>query len=81
VQSDDKLFWLTPRVLRLGQSYPESARLPRIVQAFSQRGIAGTRESAYVKVTEGYDIARKGASRAMNTGYVLGTRTEVVRQI
>ena len=29
VASDGKLFWLTPRVLRLGQSYLESARLPR----------------------------------------------------
>jgi enterochelin esterase-like enzyme len=29
VAGDGKLFWLTPRVLRLGQSYLESARLPR----------------------------------------------------
>ena len=34
VAGDGKLFWLTPRVLRLGQSYLESARLPRIVQPF-----------------------------------------------
>ena len=37
VASDGKLFWLTPRVLRLGQSYLESARLPRIVQPFLAR--------------------------------------------
>ena len=37
VATDGKLFWLTPRVLRLGQSYLESARLPRIVQPFLQR--------------------------------------------
>lgn len=79
VQSDGKLFWLTPRVLRLGQSYLESARLPRIVQPFLQRVTAGTQESAYVSVMDGDDIvyiARNGASRAMNTGYVLGARVQ-----
>ena len=29
VDTDGKLFWLAPRVLRLGQSYLDSARLPR----------------------------------------------------
>ena len=79
VQSDGKLFWLTPRVLRLGQSYLESARLPRIVQPFLQRVTAGTQESAYVSVMDSDDIvyiARNGASRAMNTGYVLGARVQ-----
>ena len=32
VASDGKLFWLTPRVLRLGQSYLDAARLPRLLQ-------------------------------------------------
>lgn len=32
VASDGKPFWLTPRVLRLGQSHLESVPLPRIVQ-------------------------------------------------
>src|SRR4030095_13549675 len=44
VAGDGKLFWLTPRVLRLGQSYLESARLPRIVQPYLQRVAAGTHE-------------------------------------
>jgi IclR family transcriptional regulator, pca regulon regulatory protein len=77
IASDGKLFWLTPRVLRLGQSYLESARLPRIVQPFLQRVTAGTHESAFVSVMDGDDvvyIARNGSSRAMNTGYVLGAR-------
>jgi IclR family pca regulon transcriptional regulator len=56
VAGDGKLFWLTPRVLRLGQSYLESARLPRIVQPFLQRVTAGTQESAYVSVMDGDDI-------------------------
>ena len=79
VASDGKLFWLTPRVLRLGQSYLESARLPRIVQPFLQRVTAGTQESAYVSVMDGDEIvyiARNGYSRAMNTGYVLGSRVQ-----
>jgi len=79
VASDGKLFWLTPRVLRLGQSYLESARLPRIVQPFLQRVTAGTQESAYVAVMDGNEIvyiARNGSSRAMNTGYVLGSRVQ-----
>ena len=79
VASDGKLFWLTPRVLRLGQSYLESARLPRIVQPFLQRVTAGTQESAYVSVMDGDEIvyiARNGSSRIMNTGYVLGSRVQ-----
>ncbi|MDO9402572.1 MAG: IclR family transcriptional regulator C-terminal domain-containing protein [Polaromonas sp.] len=77
VATDGKLFWLTPRVLRLGQSYLESARLPRIVQPFLQRVTAGTQESAFVSVMDGDEIvyiARNGSNRAMNTGYVLGSR-------
>jgi IclR family pca regulon transcriptional regulator len=75
--TDGKLYWLTPRVLRLGQSYLESARLPRIVQPFLHRVTAGTQEMAYVSVMDGDDvvyIARNGSNRAMNTGFVLGTR-------
>ncbi|RYF81956.1 MAG: 4-hydroxyphenylpyruvate dioxygenase [Comamonadaceae bacterium] len=77
VATDGKLFWLTPRVLRLGQSYLESARLPRIVQPFLQRVTAGTHETAYLSVLDGDDvvyIARNGPNRSMNTGYVLGAR-------
>jgi IclR family transcriptional regulator, pca regulon regulatory protein len=77
VASDGKLFWLTPRVLRLGQSYLESARLPRTVQPFLQRITAGTNEVAYLSVLDGDEtvyIARNGANRSMNTGFVLGSR-------
>jgi IclR family pca regulon transcriptional regulator len=79
VETDSKLFWLTPRVLRLGQSYLESARLPRIVQPFLQRVTAGIQEIAYVSVLDGDEvvyIARNGLNRTMNTGYVLGSRVQ-----
>jgi IclR family transcriptional regulator, pca regulon regulatory protein len=77
VATDGKLFWLTPRVLRLGQAFIESSRLARTVQPFLQRVTAGTQEIAYVSMLEGNDIvyvARNGPTRVMNTGFVLGAR-------
>lgn len=79
VATDGKLFWITPRVLRLGQSYLDSARLPRVVQPFLQRVTGGTHENAFVAVLDGFDvvyIARNGPSRTMNIGYVLGARVQ-----
>jgi IclR family pca regulon transcriptional regulator len=79
VGSDGKLFWLTPRILRLGHAYLESARLPRLVQPFLQRIAGGTQEVAYLGVLDGDDtvyIARSGAHRHMNTGYMLGSRIQ-----
>ena len=63
VSTDGKLFWLTPKVMRLGQSYIESARLPRIVQPSLQRLAMGTQEISFVAVLDGYElvyIARNG---------------------
>ena len=37
VESDGRLFWLTPRVLRLGWSYFDSAKLPRAFQPTCRR--------------------------------------------
>jgi IclR family pca regulon transcriptional regulator len=79
VGTDGKLFWLTPRILRLGHAYLESARLPRLVQPFLQRIAGGTQEIAYLGVLDGDDvvyIARSGAHRHMNTGYMLGSRIQ-----
>lgn len=77
VASDGKLFWLTPKVMRLGQFYLDSARLPRIVQPALQRLTMGTQEISYVSVLDGDEIiyiARNGPNRSMNTGFVLGAR-------
>jgi IclR family pca regulon transcriptional regulator len=79
VGSDGKLFWLMPRILRLGHAYLESARLPRLVQPFLQRIAGGTQEIAYLAVLDGSEavyIARSGAHRHMNTGYMLGSRIQ-----
>lgn len=75
VATDGKHFWLTPRVMRLGQSYLASARLPRLAQPFLQRLSSLTQESSYLAVRDGDDIvyvARNGPNRAMNSGFVLG---------
>jgi IclR family pca regulon transcriptional regulator len=77
VATDGKLFWLMPRILRLGHAYLESARLPRLVLPFLQRIAGGTQEIAYLGVLDGSEavyIARSGAHRHMNTGYLLGSR-------
>ncbi len=79
VATDGKQFWLTPVVLRLGQSYFESARLPRVAQPYLQRITAGTSETAFVSVLDGQDIvylARNGSNVYMNTGYVVGARVQ-----
>jgi len=77
VGTDGKLYWLMPRILRLGHAYVESARLPRLVQPFLQRITSGTEEIAYLGVLDGADsvyVARSGMHRHMLSGYMLGSR-------
>jgi IclR family transcriptional regulator, pca regulon regulatory protein len=77
VGTDGKLFWLMPRIMRLGHAYLESARLPRQVQPFLQRIVGGTQEIAYLAVLDGADavyIARSGSPRHLFAGYLLGSR-------
>lgn len=80
VGTDGKLYWLSPRILRLGHAYLESARLPRLVQPLLQRITAGTNEIAYLGVLDGDDtvfIARSGLQRHTASGYMPGTRLPV----
>ena len=77
VATDGKLYWLTPRMLRLGHGYLQSSRLARAVQPFLQRISSATGEPAYLAVLDGDEvvtIARNGPQAALNTGYVLGAR-------
>ena len=77
IGTDGKLYWLMPRILRLGHAYIESARLPRLVQPFLQRITSGTEEIAYLGVLDGDDtifIARSGLQRHTASGYMPGTR-------
>ena len=75
--SDGKQFGLTPRVLKVGWSYFDSAQLPRVVLPFLQRVTAAINESVYVSVLDNWElvfIARNGTTRVMTTGFVLGAR-------
>jgi IclR family transcriptional regulator, pca regulon regulatory protein len=77
VQTDGKHFWLTPRVLRLGQSYLGAARLPRIVQPFIQRLSMLTGETVNVSVLDGHEvvyIARSNSPRVVSIGFHSGAR-------
>lgn len=76
-ETDGKFYWLSPSVLRLGQSYLESARLPRQVQPFLQRMSMQTGETANLSVLDGHDVVyllRSNAPRVLSIGYHTGAR-------
>jgi IclR family pca regulon transcriptional regulator len=75
--SDGKQFWLLPRVLRLGQAFLDSARLPRLVQPFIQRVSMQSGETVNVSVLDGHEvvyIARSNSPRVISIGYHPGAR-------
>jgi len=75
--TDGKLFWLTPRVLRLSDSYLEAARLPRLVQPFIQRISMQCGETVNVSVLDGHEVvylARSNSPRVVSIGYHVGAR-------
>jgi IclR family pca regulon transcriptional regulator len=76
-QTDGKLFWLTPRILRLGQSYLESARLPRLVQPYLHQLSTVCGETANVSVLDGQEvvyISRSNSPRVVSIGFHAGAR-------
>lgn len=79
VQTDGKLYWLSPRVLRLGQAFIESSRLARIAQPVLQKITVGTNEAAFLSILDRDEmvyIARSSPNRTLNTGYVLGAHVD-----
>ncbi len=77
LQSDGTHFWLTPRILRLGWSYFDSAKVPRAVQPFLQRmsiELGGATFFAVLDEDEVIFVARNGTSRVQSQGFVLGAR-------
>jgi IclR family pca regulon transcriptional regulator len=75
--TDGKHYWLLPRVLRLGQSYLDAARLPRLVQPFLQRLSMQTGETANVSVLDGHEIVylvRSNSPRVVSIGFHAGAR-------
>lgn len=75
--TDGKQFWLGPRVLRLGQSYLDGARMPRLLQPFIQRLSMATGETVNVSVLDGHDVvyvARSNSPRVVSIGFHAGAR-------
>lgn len=77
VSQDRKMFALTPKVLRLAQSYMHSARLPRIVQPELQKLAYSLKEASSSGVLDGNDvicIAATTAGRVISPTLQPGTR-------
>jgi IclR family pca regulon transcriptional regulator len=75
--TDGRRFWLTPKVLTLGRSYLDSARLPRAITPYLQRLTAQLQESTNYSVLEGNDVvyvSRVNAPRLLTPGFEPGTR-------
>lgn len=76
-ETNGKQFWLAPRVLRLGQSYLDSARLPRLAQPFIQRLSMSTGESVNISLLDGHEVvyvARSNSPRVVSIGFHVGAR-------
>jgi len=77
VSSDRRMYSLSPKVLRLGQSYMHSARLPRIVQPELHKLAYALKEASSAGVLDGYDvicIAATEAGRLVSSTLQPGTR-------
>jgi IclR family pca regulon transcriptional regulator len=75
--TDGRVFWLTPKVLTLGRSYLDSARLPRAIVPYLQRLTAELQESTNYSVLEADDVvyvSRVNAPRHLTPGFEPGTR-------
>jgi IclR family transcriptional regulator, pca regulon regulatory protein len=76
--TDGKRFWLAARVLRLGASFLDAARFPRLAQPFLQQLSESTRETVNLSVLDGHEItylARSNSPRVLSVGYQRGART------
>jgi len=75
--TDGKHYWLLPRVLRLGQSYLEASRLPRLVQPFLQQLSMRTGETANFSALDGHEVVylvRSHSPRVLSIGFHPGAR-------
>jgi IclR family pca regulon transcriptional regulator len=77
VTQDRKMFALSPRVLRLAQSYMNSARLPRVVQPELYKLAHTLKEASAAGVLDGSEvisIAANAAGRVISTTLQTGVR-------
>lgn len=76
-ETDGRQYWLAPRILRLGQSFLDAARLPRQVQPFVQRASLQCGETVNFSVLDGHEVVymvRSNAPRLVSIGYHVGAR-------
>jgi IclR family transcriptional regulator, pca regulon regulatory protein len=76
-ESEGRRFALTPKVLRLAQSYMSSARLPRLIQPELNRLASTLKESSSAGVLEGDDVlcvAALSVGRVVSATLQPGTR-------
>ncbi|MFI7080079.1 IclR family transcriptional regulator C-terminal domain-containing protein [Micromonospora sp. NPDC049903] len=77
VQSDGRMFRLSPQILELGYAYLSSIGLPEIAQPHLQRLVQEVHESSSVCVLDGdavVYVARVPTSRIMTVSITVGTR-------
>ena len=76
-ETDGKLFWLAPRVLRLGHGYLVTAALPKLAQPIIDGIGERTQEVASIAILESADIvflAHSGRRRVLSAVTRVGTR-------
>lgn len=76
-RQDERHFSLSPKVMRLGQSYMHSAKLPRAIQPQLQRIAMAMQEAGSVGVLDGDDViavAAVTAGRVVSSTLQPGTR-------
>lgn len=81
VESDGKLFWLSPKVLQLGYSYLASQPIVNVVQPFIEQVSRETGESCSVSVLDGTEvvyIARYMTHHIMSVNLGIGARLPVM---
>lgn len=75
--TDGKTFWLTTKVLNLGRSYLDSARMPRAIMPFLQRLTHQLGESTNFSVMDGMEVvyvARFNAPKVLSPSFEPGQR-------
>ncbi len=81
VNSDGKLFWLSPKVLELGYSYLISQPITDIVQSFVDQVSSQVGESCSVSILDGTEvvyISRRMTKHIMSISLNVGTRLPAV---
>ncbi|WP_420800866.1 IclR family transcriptional regulator domain-containing protein [Pseudomonas cavernae] len=62
-ETDGRLYWLTPKALRIGQAYVDSAQLPRMLRPIVEQVARTTQEHVSVGTRDGDEIVHVVRSR------------------